>query len=131
MACLIVFAMRVSNWIIHLLTSYDLIARLAEPIASVLIGGVLRRETSHWNRKLSGITFLDSAVQAPAKGQDPPPAWLRWPFPGLGLPRTKATCECEHPYCQVPNSEHEWAAASLGNGRNLYSALGPDTTTSS
>ena len=62
MVCLIVLAMRVTECIIYyyfLRASTN--ARSAGSAVSVFIGGVLHRETSHWNHKLNDITFLDSA----------------------------------------------------------------------
>ena len=47
----------------ELFLSYELglIARSAGSVASAFIDGVLRRETSRWNRRLNDIACLDSA----------------------------------------------------------------------
>ena len=60
MVCLIVLAMQAKERIPHLSISYELgllIARAAGSVASTFIDGVLRRETSNWNRILNDIPF--------------------------------------------------------------------------
>ena len=53
---------RVGGWVSYHAFAYELglECQYAGSIASVLIGGVLHRETSIWNHKLNDTTFLDS-----------------------------------------------------------------------